>query len=445
MYFLYSFFLTALGLVSFPFFLTQMIFAGKNYGSFRQKLGFLPGEISARDGGEPRIWVHAVSVGEVSAIHPLLRRLREAYPQASLFLSTGTASGQRVARERVPEASAVFYFPLDLPWIVRRVLRRLRPDVFITAETELWPNFLRIARREGTRTMLANGRISDRSFPRYRKTRFFWTAVLDHVDVCSMIGVHDGERVIAMGANPVTVFVNGNCKFDQAAFSADPVFREEMENLLGLGAGEPVFAAGSTHEGEEEIIVQAFLKMRRRYPGMVLAIVPRHVERAGQIEKLLAGAGLAGDFLRRSAIPPGGIGKRRILLWDTFGELFKVYSIASIVFCGASLVPKRGQNILEPAAWGKVVLYGPSMEDFPDARRLLENAGAGITVRNGDELAAQCLHLLENPQERESRGKEGRDALLGSCGASERNVELVRRLIELKRGDVSPRAAQVRP
>ncbi len=439
MYFFYSFVLTALGLVSFPFFLAKMIFAGKTYGSLTQKLGFLPAEICAAR-GEPRIWVHAVSVGEVSAVQPLLRRIRETYPEALLLLSTGTASGQKVARERIGEASGVFYFPLDLPWIVRRVLGRVKPDLFITAETELWPNLLRLAKQGGARTMLANGRISDRSFPRYRRTRFFWTAVLDYLDVCSMIGVHDGERIVAMGANPVTVFVNGNCKFDQAVSSADPMLREEMQRLLGLGPREAVFVAGSTHEGEEEIVLRAFLKMRRRHPGLVLVLVPRHAERAARVEKILAAAGLAEDALRRSAVQTGGMGDKRVLLWDTFGELFKVYSIATLVFCGGSLVPRRGQNILEPAAWGKVVLYGPSMEDFADARRLLESAGAGIPVRNGEEIAAQSLRLLDDPQDLETRGNAGREALAASCGASERNMHLVRRLIQSGRSGAAPRS-----
>ena len=406
-----------------------MIFNSNRRKVLAQKLGFLPKSIVAQMKGAPRIWVHAVSVGEVSAIHPLLRQLRAVYPEGCLVLSTSTESGQKIARERVTEASAIFFFPLDLPFVVRRVIHQVRPDLFILAETEIWPNFLRIVKEEGGRTMLANGRISDRSFPRYRKTRFFWTAVLDHVDTMSMIRIQDGERIISMGANPVHVFVNGNCKFDQAAFLADPALKTEMQNLLGVDEKDLIFVAGSTHEGEEEAVIQAFLKLSRHYPALILVLVPRHVHRVPKVENLLLENGVE-DFIRRSRMDKEGLQGRRVVLWDTFGELFKVYSVATLVFCGGSLVPLRGQNVLEPAAWGKVVLYGPSMEDFLDAHHLLQDAGAGVLVRNAEELAERCLFFLEHPQELLKKGEAGKEALLTNCGATRRNVELALKLIK---------------
>jgi len=420
---LWVFFLTAL-----PFFLVRMVFGGKYRESFIQKLGFIPAETLVKMKGEPRIWVHAVSVGEVSAIHPLIRELREAYPGACLLLSTGTESGQKVGRERVLEATATCYFPLDLSFAVRRAVGRVRPDLFITAETELWPNFLRIVKRRGARTMLANGRISDRSFRRYRKTRFFWTAVLDYLDVMSMIRIQDGERIITIGADPVKVFVNGNCKFDQAAFSADPTFREEMKRLLRVNGKELFFVAGSTHEGEEEAVVEAYLKVREHYPETILVLAPRHVERSGRVEKVLLRYGV-NDYIRRSQIGEGGLQGKRVVLWDTFGELFKVYSLGTVVFCGASLVPKRGQNILEPAAWGKMVLYGPSMEDFVDAHELLQSVKAGIMVRNSEEMARRLLNLIRHPERTKSRGEGGKEALLAQRGAARRNAQLAGELL----------------
>jgi len=428
-YILYNLLLWPFSLAALSFLLGKMIFLGKYRRSFVQKLGFIPAETLAKMRGEPRIWVHAVSVGEVSAIHPLIRQLREVYPGGCLLLSTGTESGQKISREHVLEATATFYFPLDLPFAVRRVVRRVRPDLFITAETELWPNFLRIVKGQGARTMLANGRISDRSFGRYRKTRFFWAAVLDYLDAMSMIRVQDGERIIAMGANPVKVFVNGNCKFDQAVFSANPAFGEEMKRLLGVSGQELFFIAGSTHEGEEEAVVEAYLRIRQDHPETILVLAPRHVERTARVEKLLANHGI-NDFVRRSQVGEGGLKGKRVVLWDTLGELFKVYSLGTVVFCGASLVPRRGQNILEPAAWGKVVLYGPSMEDFLDAHELLQGVGAGIMVRNSEELAERCLHLINHPREMKSRGEAGKEALLAQRGAARRNAELARKLVE---------------
>ncbi|MBM4332680.1 MAG: 3-deoxy-D-manno-octulosonic acid transferase [Deltaproteobacteria bacterium] len=429
MYIFYNLLLWIFFLAALPFLFFKMILNKNNRQIFAQKLGFVPEEILAKMKGQPRIWVHAVSVGEVSAIHPLLRQLRAAYPKGCLVLSTGTKSGQKVARERVSEATAIFFFPLDLPFIVRRVIRKVRADLFILAETEIWPNFLRIMKEEGGRTMLANGRISDRSFPRYRKTRFFWTAVLDYLDAMSMIRVQDGERIISMGANPVHVFVNGNCKFDQAAFMAEPAYQEEMKELLGVDEKDRVFVAGSTHEGEEEIVLQAFLSMRQRYPNLILALVPRHAQRADRLEKLLVQLRIE-DFIRRSQLGAEGRKGRRVVLWDTFGELFKIYSLATVVFCGGSLVPRRGQNILEPAAWGKVVLYGPSMEDFLDAHQLLKDSGAGIMIRSAEELAERSLYFLDNPQELKKKGEAGKEALLSNRGATQRNFELARKLVE---------------
>jgi len=427
-YTLYNLLLIVSLLAAVPYFVGKMIFYGKNRELFFQKLGLIPEETLARMNGRPRIWVHAVSAGEVSAIHPLIRELRLAYPDGCLMLSTGTESGKKIATERIPEVTAVFFFPLDLPFVVGRVIRRLKPDLFILAETELWPNFLRTMKKEGARTMLANGRISDRSFRRYRKTRFFWMGVLDDLDAMSMIRVQDGERAVAMGANPVKVFVNGNCKFDQAAFSAEPAFQEEMKNLLEVKETDLFLVAGSTHEGEEEAVLQAFLKIRRSHPEIILILVPRNIDRSPRLEKLLTRYGID-DFIRRSRIEEEGRRGKRVVLWDTFGELFKVYSLGTVVFCGASLVPRRGQNILEPAAWGKVAFYGPSMEDFWDAHQLLQSAGAGIMVKDAEELAERCLYFLSHPEELTARGNAGREALLAQRGAAQRNAELAQRLM----------------
>ncbi len=428
MFILYNLLLWVFFFFAFPVFSAKVFFSGEKRASFAQKLGFLPRETVSRMKGEPRIWIHAVSLGEVSAIHPFIRKWRERNPGACLMLSTGTESGQKIARERVKEATGTFFFPFDLPWVDRKVIRQLRPDLFVTAETEIWPNFLRIVKEGGAKTMLVNGRISDRSFPRYRRTRFFWTAVLDNFDALSMIRAQDGERIISMGADPVSVFVNGNCKYDQAVSLADPAYREEMMNLLRIEDTAPVFVAGSTHEGEEEVAIQAFLRIRQSHPETFFILAPRHAERWPRVERLLEEYGLT-NKVRRSRIEGEGLGGARVVLWDTFGELFKVYSVGTVVFCGGSLVPRRGQNILEPAAWGKVVLYGPSMEDFLEAHQLLSGVGAGIMVRNGEELAEKSLYLMDHPDELQEKGEAGREALRAQRGATDRNLDLAGKLL----------------
>ncbi|MGB9700700.1 MAG: 3-deoxy-D-manno-octulosonic acid transferase [Thermodesulfobacteriota bacterium] len=429
MYFLYNLLWALVIILSAPFFIYKLFSYADWRRALREKLGFVPEGQITHGSKNPCIWVHAVSMGEVSAIHPLIRHLATLYPRSYMILTTSTESGQKIAREQVKEASLVSYAPLDLSWAVRRSLQRWQPDLLIIAETEIWPNLLRIAKEKGVRTMLANGRISARSYRRYRRTRFFWAEVLDYFDVLSMIRVQDGDRIIAMGANPVKVFVNGNCKYDQAIFKAEKEFKEEMQNLLSLREEDLVFVAGSTHDGEEEVIVQTFLRLRQEFPSLILIIVPRHIDRVPKIEKLVLDY-RAGEFARRSQLSEEGRKDRRLIIWDTFGELSKVYSIATLVFCGGSLVPKRGQNILEPVAWGKVVFYGPSIEDFQDAHELLQEVGAGFMVKNFEELVERSLYFLSHPAELQKRGEAGKEILAANLGAAQRNAELARRLLE---------------
>ncbi len=432
MYFIYNLLWAIFFIISAPF-LIYKVFAYADWRrAFREKLGYVPQGPRTCGSRSPRIWIHAVSMGEVSAIHPLIRELALLFPQGYFILTTSTESGQRIAREQVKEASLVSYAPLDLAGAIRRTLQRWQPDLLIIAETEIWPNLLRIAQERGVRTMLANGRISARSFRRYRRTRFFWAEVLDHFDLLSMIRVQDGDRIIAMGANPVKVLVTGNCKYDQAIFQTEMKFKEEMQDLLSLKEEDLVLVAGSTHEGEEEIILKAFSRVRQDFPSLILIIVPRHVERVPKIEKLVSEY-VGKDYACRSQLPREGRKGRSLILWDTFGELRKVYSMATLVFCGGSLVPKRGQNILEPAAWGKVVFYGPSIEDFQDAHELLQEAGAGFMVRNSEELVERCLYFLNHPAELLKRGQGAREIIKSNIGAAQRNAALARNLLEGKR------------
>ncbi len=228
MYLLYNILLLIGAVVGVPFFLGKMLFTGKYRMSFRGKLGFIPTPIRDKMKGEPRIWINAVSVGEVIAASSIVRALKEIYPRACLILSTGTETGQKMAKKMVKEATAYIYCPLDFPWTVGKVLGKVKPDLFITTETELWPNLLRIAKGSGVKTMLANGRISERSYGRYLKTRFFWSKVLENLDLVSMISDTDAERIKTMGARPERVSVNGNSKYDALVGQTEPHFEIEM-------------------------------------------------------------------------------------------------------------------------------------------------------------------------------------------------------------------------
>ncbi len=380
--------------------------------------------------GSPRIWLNAVSVGEVVAVSSLVKALRALYPQASLILSTGTETGQEMAKRLVKEEASVYiYYPLDLPGIVRKTLNRVNPHLFINTETELWPNLLRLAKKRGVKTMLVNGRISVRSFGRYRKTAFLWRRVLKNLEVMSMISEVDAERIRALGAPPERVIVNGNGKYDALISQVEPRFEEEMREALNINKEDKVFIAASTHRGEEKIVLLAYKRFLEKFPGMFLIIAPRHIERAPEIEEIIRKEG-CGSYLRRRQIQGGKYRTTElIIILDTIGELSKIYSLGTLIFSGGSFFPRGGQNILEPAAWGKVVFYGPFMEDFREARELLEGVGAGIPLRYPEELIEKGLGLLSRPQEFKKRGEAGREAVMSRRGAAQRNAELARKLL----------------
>lgn len=426
LYFLYNALLILAAVFAVPYYGVKILLTGKYRRSIGPKFGFIPPELFARMKGEPRIWVHAVSVGEVTAAAPIVASLREHFPEACIVLSTSTETGQEMAVRIVPSATVCIYYPLDIGCVVRRVLDRVRPDLFIPVETELWPNFLRSCKAAGVRVILVNGRISPRSFKRYALTRFFWREVLEAVDEIGVISRVDADRAEAMGAPAKKIHVLGNAKYDSLAAKASPKAGEDIARRLGLTEAEPVFVAGSTHDGEEAIVLNVYRRLLEVEPRCKLILVPRHVDRAEAVLRLVREAGFP-DCVAMSEL---NLGRRRagerVIVVDVIGELFKIYSLATVVFCGGSLVPKGGQNILEAAAWGKVVLYGPSMDDFREERALLEETGAGITVRDEAELSERVIALIRHPEERRRRGEKGRDMVIANMGAAGRYAAMIR-------------------
>jgi 3-deoxy-D-manno-octulosonic-acid transferase len=370
---------------------------------------------------EPRCWIHAVSVGESAAAVPLVEGIRRRWPELGILVSTITPTGARIVAERLAGAAAHRYFPIDLPGPVRRALDTARPSFFIAIETELWPNFLRALARRRIPAMIANGRISDRSFRRYRWVRWLMRRVLADISIFAMQTDEDARRIIALGALPSRVVVTGNLKSDlvPAAAGDDP---GTWRARLRLGADARLWIAGSTHRGEEAVVLDAFLRARTRWPDLALLLAPRHPERTGEVEALIRERGLAAA--RRSRLPADGAPGTVIIL-DTVGELAELYTLAEIVFVGGSLVPVGGHNVLEPAMRGKPVLVGPHTSNFREGAELLQRSGGGLVVGDAAELERALSRLLEDRDLGRRMGEAARHAFAGRQGAVSATLDLV--------------------
>ena len=422
MYGLYTMGLTAAVTGYFPVALARRVTDGVPL-NLRERLGLGRHERPAVRVG----WIHAVSVGEAIAAAPLLEGLRRAYPALPLVVSTVTETGARVVRERFAGLASHRYFPLDFPRVTRRVIDSIAPAFFIGMETELWPNTLRTLAARGVPTMIANGRLSDRSFRRYRMVRGAMKRVLADVGVFGMQSAEDARRVIALGAPPERVVVTGNLKTEPLA---DPAGAGDLwHRLLGIDAGQPVWIAGSTHRGEEEAVLDAHTRALLDRPGLALVLAPRHPERVGEVLGILKSRGLAA--VRRSDLParrsPGAV-----IVLDTVGELAQLYAIADVVFVGGSLSPLGGHNMLEPALRGKPVLFGPHTHNFREAAGVLIDSGGGRVVHDGGELATELRRLLGDAVLRARVGNAGRDAVVSRSGAVRATLELVAQYLHPK-------------
>ncbi len=426
MYTLYSAAFAALAAAYAPVAVSRRIVRGVPL-NLRERLGLRAHPPPAHRPG----WVHAVSVGEAIAAAPLVEGLRRSHPELPLVVSTVTETGARLVRQRFATVATHRYFPLDLPGAVRRVVDSISPAFFVAMETELWPNVLRALAARGVPTMIANGRLSDRSFRRYRLLRGAMRGVLDHVDVFGMQSDEDARRVIALGAAPERVVVTGNVKHEPVP---DPAGVAELwHRLLGLRAGQPVWIAGSTHRGEEESVLAAYEEVRGAHPGLVLVLAPRHPERVPDVVALVSGRGLRA--VRRSALPTAaGGGPPPVIVLDTIGELAQLYGVADVVYVGGSLVPLGGHNVLEPAFRGKPVLFGPHTHNFRDAAALLLEGGGALVVADAAALARAVAGLLEDPDRRARVGEAARHAAATRHGAVQATLDLIERYL------VSPEA-----
>jgi 3-deoxy-D-manno-octulosonic-acid transferase len=414
-YLLYSLGLGAFFVSLLPGVLAQMLLRGK----YRRGMAERFGRVAPWDRAAAPIWLHAVSVGEAMAAAPLARELRARHSQIPLLASTTTETGRGVAEQRLP-AQRFAFFPLDFGWAVRPALERLRPRLVLLTETELWPNFLAGCAARGIPVAVINGRISPRSFPRYRLVRPWLRRILADVRLFCMQTRQDAERVMALGAPADRVHVTGNLKYDLPAGHVDP---DEVRAGLALAADRRLFVAGSTHRGEEEAVLEAYRHAALRRPEVCLLLAPRHPERLEEVERLVGRSGFG--VVRRSALPGRRPGPRDVILLDTVGELARLYAAACLVFVGGSLIPHGGQNILEPAAHGRPVLHGPSMGNFAEIRALFQAADAAIQVADAADLRAAVEALLDDPERAARMGQAARAIVDANRGATARTADLL--------------------
>jgi 3-deoxy-D-manno-octulosonic-acid transferase len=396
---------------------------------------------------QPVIWIHAVSLGEVVAVTPLVNELHRRHPTYRLVVSTVTETGREAVEQRLAGVAEHWYAPLDFPWAVSRFIERLQPCLYLFVETELWPNLLWHLRRRGVPTVLVNGRLSSRSFARqqWAPVRSFYRTMLQTLTLCLMQSDRDVDRIVALGAEVSRVRRTGNIKFDQPI--PDVAEGETTRAQLGLQDTEQLFVAGSTHPGEEEILVECYRALVARYPSAVLLLAPRHIERAESVEAMIRARGLA--VQRRSTIGQAGELRStgpRVVVLDSRGELAAIYREAVVAFVGGTLVPVGGHNLLEPAQWAKPVLFGHYTDHCAEIADLLIQAGGGRRVLQADDLTQQVVALFSDGEEREQMGRSARQVVEQNQGALQRTLEAIDRLLTPQQGaSGSPLTNRPRP
>lgn len=421
MRFLYSFaFILAV-----PFILLRLVWRGMRAPAYFRRWNERFGIKPAPSSQQPVIWVHAVSVGEVEAARPLIKALQADYTNHQILITTMTPTGSDRVLSLYGDKVLHCYLPYDLPFSIRRFLKTARPALGIIMETELWPNLIHHAHALAIPMVLANARLSARSAAGYQRVSKLSRSMLQNFKLIASQSQEDRQRFISLGAHPDQVHAVGNLKFE---ISLPASLNEEAEALRGIWGNRPVLIAASTHEGEDEIVLNASRRIRADFPDLLLILVPRHPERFDKVAALSQRAGF--KILRRS---DNGMCSRdiQVLVVDTMGELPLFYGTVDIAFVGGSLVPRGGHNLLEPAALGRAVLIGPHYFNFNEISRQFLDAGAAIQTDNSEALAETVIDLLKNPQKRAAMGQAGQNLIKRSQGASKRLLNLIKRHIDV--------------
>jgi 3-deoxy-D-manno-octulosonic-acid transferase len=426
MYLIYNILLFITSLLSSPLILFAIV-KKKYRKGLSQKLGFLPQYLLLKISGSRPFWIHAVSVGEVMTTIPLIQEIKRRYPSQRIVLSTVTVTGNYTATIKAREVDAVLYFPFDYPLIVKRVIRKIKPKLFITLETEIWPNFLRELKRNNIPSAVISGRISNHSYYKYRWSRFFFSKVLDNIDAFCMQTEVDTKRIIDIGARADRVITIGNLKFDQRVPIMSSEEKAVLYSTLNLKEGQRIFIAGSTHKGEEDIILEVFKSLKKSYQDLILMLAPRHPERSNEVANLLSRYRLSS--IKKTEIKMNKRGNQHdVILLDTIGELSKLYSIGTIIFVGGSFVSIGGHNVLEPVAYKKAVIFGPHMENFSEISRSLRKSGGGLQVNNQEEFLLKARMLLQNDTVQEELGEQAFKVIAHNQGAIKKAMEVIGRL-----------------
>jgi 3-deoxy-D-manno-octulosonic-acid transferase len=394
------------------------LFKGKFHRGFLARLGVLPENLSL----DRPIWIHAVSLGEVISIRGLVEELRKVFPDKKFVISTVTPAGNKIAKTLVKDKDLVTYLPLDFSFIVRNIVSRINPGIFIIAETEIWPNLITCLYKKNIPIITVNARISDASLKGYSAIRFLIKPILNKISLFCAQTESDADRLKRLGASPDKVKVTGNMKFDQLGLAQVPGYRER----LGLDFTSKLFIAGSTHPGEEEIILSAYSGLLNKFPGLKLLIAPRHPQRAKDLLKITAVYGFKG--LEVSGLNPVNINPKDkpVFILDTVGELVNFYSGADIVFVGGSLIKRGGHNILEPANFGKPVIFGPHMFNFRDIAGMFLKNNAAIMVNTKADLASAIEEILKSDSRVTQLVDNARGVIARNQGATLRNIEAIK-------------------
>ncbi|HTN69969.1 MAG TPA: 3-deoxy-D-manno-octulosonic acid transferase [Methylomirabilota bacterium] len=424
-YILYNCFSTLLFIIGLPFLPLLLLLGDRFRNGLLERFAYYSRALSGAIGGSRPIWIHAASVGEVSAASELAREFKGRLPGKKIIISTFTDTGNRIARG-ITAADSVLFLPLDQLWVVRRALRKLDPSILIVLETEIWPNLLREAYRKGVPTLLLSGRLSVRSFERYSLFRVFFRQVMECFSAMGMQSEEDARRIVSLGADVNRVSVVGNLKRASSARRGIDDAKAEKEEAA-VGRQNQLLVIGSSHRGEEEILIGVYLSLKKRFPRLQMVLAPRHPQRFSEVEKLLQARGL--DYEKKSRVNGRVAFANEVMLLDTVGDLQDFYAMGDIAFVGGSLVDAGGHNLLEPARCRKPVLFGPYMSNFASLALEMKQRGAGIEVVGAEDLTRELADLLGDPERCRTVGEKAYGVATGDHGVMQRSLALAQKYL----------------